>query len=437
MVSESMEKIITDEDFLPLIQDVSSGFFKIYNYLISDSGEFTKRFYSHLMTETDHFEIFLDDHGARQNKRWIFFAELVASIRNFATVAFQLKHLMDRYPDYNIDEPEDESAEFTTETNNTLSFLNDSIRSLFNAAASEAISLKIAILESKIDKDEFKEITVRKHLPTDVEEEKVKNEEERILELSRKYRKVAKIFREENLGRKRNINELIELIPSKIDEKKAQKIKNMIHSAQSDYDTYVKNTPVEKTNENLKRLRGHISLPLHLMEMVRWLSHFYERHENQIRKGTAKEKIAAIVDKNILLDRIVNFSLFYSDRYLQKGNATAEQILTAYVKNIQYELPIPHPLGFHARPATYISMIVNEHGTDVSLIVDGNRYNAKSVLSIMEAGGLIADKGLKMVIFEGDKKVLDDIKILSNYNYCEECDIPRELNYVRILRNIA
>ena len=98
---------------------------------------------------------------------------------------------------------------------------------------------------------------------------------------------------------------------------------------------------------------------------------------------------------------------------------------------------MPHPVGFHARPATYISLIVNEHGTDVYLVIDSQRFNAKSVLSIMEAGGLIADRGLKTVVFEGDKRVLDDIKILSEHNYCEECDIPRELNYVRILRNIA
>ncbi len=206
---------------------------------------------------------------------------------------------------------------------------------------------------------------------------------------------------------------------------------------QSDYDTYVKNTPIERTNENLKRLRGNISLPLHLMEMVRWLSHFYERHENQIRKGEVKEKIAQIVDKNALLDSIVNFALFYSDKYLQKGNAIAENILTSYVKNVRYELPVPHPLGFHARPSTYISLIVNEHGTDVSIIADGERFNAKSVLSIMEAGGMIADKGLKTVIFEGDERVLKDLKILSENNYCEECDIPRELNYLRILRNIS
>ncbi|MEK6591362.1 MAG: HPr family phosphocarrier protein [Nitrospinota bacterium] len=437
MTSESIYKIINDEEFLPLVQKASSGFFKIYNFILSDSRELTKRFYSHLMTEADHFEIFLDDHGARQNMTWVFFAELVASIRNFSIASFQLKHLIDRYPDYNIGEPENENMEFLAESGKTLDFFNESIKSLFKAADVEAQSLGLFTSKDRLSEEEFKEVSAKKHLPYNIEEDRVKYEEERILELSSKFRKVAKIFREENLGKRRGINELMDFIPSRIDEKKAQKIKNIIHSVQSDYDTYVKNTLTEKTDENLKNLRGFISLPLHLLEIIRWLSHFYERHENQIRKGEVKEKIAHIVDKDLLLDRIVNFALFYSDKYLQSGNVIAEKILSSFMKIDQYKLPPPHPLGFHARPATYISLIVNEHGTDTYIVVNGQRFNAKSVLSIMEAGGLIADKGLKSVIFEGDRRVLDDIKILAEHNYCEECDIPRQLNYLRILRNIA
>ncbi|MBI3601010.1 MAG: hypothetical protein HY097_10285, partial [Nitrospinae bacterium] len=319
MVSESLNKVISNEEFLQLIQEASSEFFKIYNFIVTNSPELTKKFYSNLMNEADHFEIFLDDHGARQNRTWIFFAELVASIRNFAIASFQLKHLIDRYPDYNIWDSEKEREEFTGEAVKTLDFFNEAIKSLFKTANAEAMSLKIIIPEERLGKEEFKEVAVKKQLPRNAEEERVINEEERILELSRKYRKVAKILREENLGRRRSVDELTDFIPSQMDEKKAQKIKNIIHSVQSDYDTYVKNTPIERTNENLKRIRGHISLPLHLMEMVRWLSHFYERHENQIRKGAVKEKIAQIIDKNTLLDRIVNFALFYSDKYLQKG----------------------------------------------------------------------------------------------------------------------
>ena len=62
------------------------------------------------------------------------------------------------------------------------------------------------------------------------------------------------------------------IIPAKIDEKKARLLQNTIHSVQSDYDTYVKNTLLEQTYPKLKILRGYVSLPLHLLEALVWLS---------------------------------------------------------------------------------------------------------------------------------------------------------------------
>jgi hypothetical protein len=52
------------------------------------------------------------------------------------------------------------------------------------------------------------------------------------------------------------------------------------------------------------------------------------------------------------------------------------------------------------------------------------------------AAGLISDKGYEKVIFEGDRQVLDDLKILAENNYCEDDKIPEKLNYLRILRNM-
>jgi phosphotransferase system HPr (HPr) family protein len=136
-----------------------------------------------------------------------------------------------------------------------------------------------------------------------------------------------------------------------------------------------------------------------------------------------------------VLKPLFEFGLYYCDVFLQMGNRVAEEVLNYFVRPIQYELPIPKPLGFHARPATYISLIVREHGTDVFVRVNGQKFSAKSVLSLLEAGGHIADQGLETVVFEGDKRVLDDIKILADHNYCEDQELPKELNYVRILRN--
>ena len=45
-------------------------------------------------------------------------------------------------------------------------------------------------------------------------------------------------------------------------------------------------------------------------------------------------------------------------------------------------------------------------------------------MSLLQLGGLVADKGYQVILFEGEKKVIDDIKLLAKHNYCEEGEIP-------------
>ena len=53
-------------------------------------------------------------------------------------------------------------------------------------------------------------------------------------------------------------------------------------------------------------------MPLHLLEVSLWLTHFYERHEDEIRPGENRKRISMIVNKEVLLDKIMNFGFFYS-----------------------------------------------------------------------------------------------------------------------------
>jgi len=227
------------------------------------------------------------------------------------------------------------------------------------------------------------------------------------------------------------------MVPWVIDEKKARMYKNSVHSVQSDFDTYVKNTILEHEKADLKNLRGYISMPLHLLEFVLWLCHFYERHEDEIRHGESREKISGLVDKNKLLDRIINFGFYYSLYFLQGGSRLAEEILQRFVKVERKELPVPTPLGFHARPSTYLSLICRNYGEDLFLIIDDEKFNAKSVMSMLQAGGLLADKGYKTVVFEGSTRILEDVKILAQHNYCEDEELPAKLSYLRSMKNSA
>lgn len=433
MSDERLDKFIT------LAEKASNDFFTKVSFLEQKDFKPDKGYYSHLLTSTDLLEVFLDNAGARGNKNWLFFTELIASIRNFVIAASQLQHILDRYEGYDIRMPEEENKEFLKEATNTMDFFRNTLKQMVKAVKDEGKKIGLTIVAAKHNGGEReKTVFPTLCLPQNVSEEEVsvRDATEKIMDLSRRFRKVCKIWREKRLDKKYEQKKFLEFIPTKIDEKWLRKLKNIIHGVQSDYDTYVRNTYEEAENSSLVKLRGHVSISLHLFNIGIWLTHFYERHENQIRKSETKHKISSIVSKEQLLERMLNFVIFYTDKYLEEGNRYAENNLTFYITKACYKLPIPQPQGFHARPATYVSLIVNEHGSDVTLIVDKEKYSARSVMSILEAGWKISEQGYNEVCFEGDKRVLDDLKILSDHNYCEDQDIPRELNYLRILRNL-
>ncbi len=67
--------------------------------------------------------------------------------------------------------------------------------------------------------------------------------------------------------------------------------------------------------------------------------------------------------------------------------------------------------------------------------MDAQEYDASNVLSIILAGGSVAQKGYKAVLFKGGRRVLRDLKLLSEYNYGEDergnqTTLPPELSHL-------
>ncbi len=440
MKAKSLVKIISEEEFLVLVQEPSAFFFKIYNsfvFRLESGKDVSRKFYSNIIQEAEFLESFLDEYGARENKEWSFFTEYVACIRNLGISAFFIKHLLDRYPYYNLRDSQKSFSEFQSNAREALNFLNESILNIYQEVILSAKINGLNFSEESVSPHEFTDIESNKRLPKNITEDEVKNEDERIVEICENIQEVAGKMTKIKIPPTHDLNELKKLVPFKINETRARAFKEMVHSVQSDYDTYVKHTRLEQENSMIKNLRGHISMTLHLLEVVLWLSHFYERHEDEIRAGECKRKIAEMVDKGKLLSLVVNFGFQYSLHFILKGSELAEDILKKFVKVDRIEVPIPKPLGFHARPSTYISLIARQYNEDLFLVVDDEKFSSKSVMSMLQAGGTIADKGYQTVIFEGSKRVLDDIKILAKHNYCEDQEIPEQLHYLKKLRSTA
>lgn len=434
MEPKSLIQIISEDEFLPLLEEAGKPFFMAFNSFSSlpdKRRDANRKCYSNLIQQADLLESFLDEHGARQNKTWAFFTEYVASIRNLVIAAFYIRHLVDRYPFYNLRDAEEKTRAFFKEAQETLDFLNQSIINLYEECQRAGEKNSLQPTREQVDPSQFSDVEVNKQLPKNAEDEQIKEDEERIIDMFEKMSNVAAMMADMNTRVTQKEGELKRIVPEILDEKKARMVMSLVHSVQSEFDTYVKGTYIQKKHEELKNFRGYISMPLHLLEVMIWLTHFYERHEDEIRQGECKRIIATLVNKDELLSKVVDFCFKNCIYYIREGASLGKELLKNFVKTVRYELPIPTPLGFHARPSTYISLIVRNYDAPAFLLLDDEKFDAKSVMSLLQAGGAVADKGCQTVIFEGDKRVLDDLKILAEHNYCEDKQVPSELSYLK------
>lgn len=432
-MKRSLTELISEKDFLSLAQDHSQNFLKIYDFLIRTKSKnpCTRRFYAYLIEESEELETFLDDHSARDNKTWYFFVKLVACIRNIAKAAFVLKHILHRYPAYDLQG--EEVDQFLKDALRVSAYFAKTVLSLFESVKEEAQSLGIALPAAPLEEDFFGEVYPRKRLPytIDEDEEEASDSRKVIANIASQYLSISKRFKEFrwDMGKK-DLNNLQGIVPEKVNEEKSREIMAYIHNLESTYDHHIRHSPLEIQDERLKTFRGYISLPLHLMTAVNWLTHLYQRHLTGPKKD-----IAHLIDDSKVLDIAINFCLYYVAHYLQGGKQLAIDLTRTYIEVGMCILKIPEKLGFHLRPATLVARVANYYGTSLSLLVDGQEYNASSVLNLTMASGLIARKGVKTVLFKGDKRILHDLEILAEHNYGEDFDgnqvpLPPELSHL-------
>ncbi|MBQ2945174.1 MAG: HPr family phosphocarrier protein [Clostridia bacterium] len=62
---------------------------------------------------------------------------------------------------------------------------------------------------------------------------------------------------------------------------------------------------------------------------------------------------------------------------------------------ISKKITVEHPYGLHARPATYFIQKANEFKSNIDIMREGRRVNAKSLLGVLSLGVV---KGMEITI---------------------------------------
>ncbi len=429
-------QVITEEEFAELAKKSAGSMLGIAAYFTDKKAKkLSKRLYVTCVKESQELEDFLDDHGARNNKTWVYFRELVASIRNFSSTAYMVSHILSRVNFYSLDPSRTDA--FVADASKVLEFLHLTITTLCEHMIAEAARLNIAIKNPALDETLYDESIIAQMLPHNINDAGGADIQEKVArvasELIGAHGKSQCVMFEKKLSG-RNLDP--KLIPETINEETIRDIETSVHNAQSIYDTYIQKTPFEAENPGLASLRGHIAVALHLLGVAKELSHFLERHEIGVRKALSGKKASTRIQRKKLLDVIVNFALHYYTFFINDGNTLANEAQNSFIVVESVTAGVPEGLGFHLRPSTLVAKVANHYGSKMTMIVNDKEFDASSVIDIMWAGGMIKKEGITSIQFRGDKNAVRDIALLAKANYGEDpmgnsTPLPPSLAYLR------
>jgi len=426
-------------DFAEKVQIFSEEFLKCCIYVCETESAretFTKRLYATMVSSSKLLEDFLDFHGAKNNSNWYYYRELVSSVRNLSEASYSQKHISKRLPLYDLAKTEG----FRDGGYATHKFLVDSLRKISHNALEAAECLHINLPEDLFLWDDFPGIATQAPLEFDIDDENLEEEKKNIVKITTEFLRVANEFETLGFYEPYNIDQIRAIVPSSFNEQEARRFEMVVHSLQSPFDTYVNRSGLRFRDIKLKRLRGYISVVLHLLELTRRLLHYYERHLHEVGYKNiykrVRDELARAVRPEHILDRIVNYGLYYIWYFLVQGQDLAQEVLNENMEQGSIVVGIPQELGFHSRPCMLVAKIVQHYGGQVELWVDSDRFDASSVLDIQWAGGKIQKEAIKEVAFKGDVRALRDIQVLAGVNYGEDSmgkgiPLPKELSYLK------
>ncbi len=409
----------------------------ITNYSRSESV-FNKKLYSSLISSSKLLEDFLDFHGAKNNKNWYYYRELSAMLIHLSMAAYSQMHISHRLAFYALPH----TPEFEAQGRETIDFINCCIKTIAPVIIEEAQRLEIPLHPRSDDYTpiDFPDISTAEMLAYDIDDNDKDQQKRSIVKISSEFLHIAASFDQLGFYEPYSLKTILTIVPDRINEVEIRRFEMLVHNLQSSFDTYVIHGGYLFGNRKLKQLRGFFSVVFHLLQMIGRLLHLYERHLHEAGyKNTYKmvrDRLAILVDPNMLLDRIINYGLYYICHFLNTGKKFAQDILNENIERTTITVGIPEALGFHGRPSLLVAKIVQHYGGQVELVVGTDRFDASSVLDIQWAGGKINKENLKQVIFEGDARALKDIAVLARVNYGEDTmgkgiPLPKELKYLR------
>ncbi len=433
----TQKKIVSEKDFAHILEPFASPFLSLAHHADASANHKNPKrlhmgFLANVIKYASDVEHLLDRYRARYNLNWVYFRELTATAKNFGKASFLLEDLKKNFNRECIITPGND--DFILKAEAASLFLNEVLVAVFSELQKEARRLELPIPEEKPLSTYGLMFQKEVILPHTIEESAASETDftaKKILSRYVAFEESSRFLEQVILSKGHH---LASQIPRHINEGKLRRLGTRLHNLMSWYDSYVVNHSIEREFPELKKLRENFSVQLNLSKIGTILAHYLERH--LMIPSPVVDKLKAIVSVPRLLDETFFFTLYYLVECFHSAKRVTDAVLAGMLEEVTYDLPIPQSLGFHARPSTLVAKVVQQHGADVKMLVDDQAFDAGSILELLSAGGYVVTKRLDQVQFRGDKRALDDLKILAECNYGEtdngkDAPLPEALSYLR------
>jgi hypothetical protein len=375
---------ISNSEFRDLIYDDVKDLISLTLAFKDMSAEEVNRpFLGRLNMEAGKCEEIIDAYGIKKNTYWYKLRKSTAVLKSLTQVAYNLLHLKYAAPFYKL---LDIDGDFFQSTDHIIKQLLDSFHPQIVSFCEYLEKVEMIRDLTPIEEYGFRESVVTSHLACDQIQSASSREEEIACYIATHFLNLAEDTATIKIYKKTDPQDYIKCIPEIINEENIRVMANSFHNLQAKYDTYLFNTAIVQRDGNLPKLRGQISVVYHLLDTMTILIHYCERHMvHDLEQLSDNENDHNSIKYQDLLNIIFQYGILYSDRYIVAAQQLCKDILKSYSEQGEIEVAIPNYRGFHVRPSTLIAKIVVHYGSEVSMILGKNTYNAALPLELFRA----------------------------------------------------
>jgi hypothetical protein len=382
---------INDDDFIRFLSPHVRSLINISRYLAGHSEPrtiITRPLLMKFLAQATKAEELLDMYGASRNRNWSEFRRLVATIKRFSDISYELIHIRKSLPHYHLLE---KAEEFGRATDDIIRFTGRVLTNAAKALAEYSDALGFRIPPRQFKDEDYYENLIIGCLAKNFENLKDADVAKEVALLATKFLGLAANFDLRNIIGAQSPKDYESYMYSPISEENFLFLEQSFHRLQSLYDTRVSRTNTENEDKDLIVLRGHISVVMHILRVASGLTHFYERH-----LGTQRSLVAptgdSLVTSITLLLYINSFSVHYLKHFVLSARLLCQEMLKRYAQKTEIELPVPVFRGFHVRPTVLVSSIVKHYGSKVKVEYDGLEYDPETPLSMFSLNEFVNQK---------------------------------------------